>query len=1018
VKPLHLTIQAFGPFADEQVLDFKDLAGHDFFLIHGPTGAGKTSILDAMSFALYGETSGGLREPRDMRSHFADPSLSTRVVFEFELGEKIYRVERSPEQQVPRQKGGGFKKQSAIANLWEIRGGKAQPLATEKPSAVDAKVVELMGFKAGQFRQVVVLPQGQFQEFLLASSTERQAILQVLFQTGRYAEITEALAAGAQTLKDEIRGLLAESRQLLEQAGVPDRAELTAKLEGLDRSLAALREKRQIQETARDAAMNALQEGRRVQAMVEERDEAVRALESLRLRIPEIEAQKHRLERARRADQVAPFLLALKEAEGQVARLGEEAQTLAQEAREKEAALEQARLAQDQAERQESRREELRRTIVRLKELEPQLQLLDKAREEMRSAGRERLNLEADLQRLQRRLEKLGTDLAEYHARHLARQAEAGRADALEFQLQQDKKLRRNREEADRIQAELRLAEAEFKATEETRRARETEFQAARQNLELLRRHWESGQAAFLAEALKHSGGPCPVCGSKSHPHLATPPGSLPTEVELKTAQERFQQAEYLLNRATVTTHQRITDQEKLKSRLETFLETLGDHASLSSETLAAHETEHRQALEIARQAQAELPFLSEKIRSTEDERVKGEASLKELQAQCSATQGREASARGAVEALQGSLLAELRAPGALSTRLGQATESLEALERQLAEARQFRESAASAALEARTRLESQQRQLEEAARTAGQRSTALDQALADGRFRDASDFESARRNPEAQADLEAEVRLHGEGMAAAEARHQRALEAAEDRVAPDLARLEADLNTSQSALATTDEELGRGMADRETLDRTARTLDDKQQESAGKERRWGLLGRLAKVARGEEGAKVSFERFVQGAILDEVLASASMRLMHMSRNRYSLRRAAGTTDLRRGGGLDLEVPDAHTGRARAASTLSGGEGFQASLALALGLSDVVQRHAGGVKLNTVFVDEGFGSLDAEALDLALETLNELKHGGRLVGIISHLDEVKQRIPARLELMPTPSGSRAAFRFV
>jgi len=136
-----------------------------------------------------------------------------------------------------------------------------------------------------------------------------------------------------------------------------------------------------------------------------------------------------------------------------------------------------------------------------------------------------------------------------------------------------------------------------------------------------------------------------------------------------------------------------------------------------------------------------------------------------------------------------------------------------------------------------------------------------------------------------------------------------------------------------------------------------------------------------------------------------------------MSRNRYSLRRASGNADLRKGGGLDLEVPDAHTGRARAASTLSGGEGFQASLALALGLSDVVQRHAGGVKLNTVFVDEGFGSLDPEALDLALETLNELKQGGRLVGIISHLEEVKQRIPARLEVLPAPRGSRAVFRF-
>ncbi len=169
-------------------------------------------------------------------------------------------------------------------------------------------------------------------------------------------------------------------------------------------------------------------------------------------------------------------------------------------------------------------------------------------------------------------------------------------------------------------------------------------------------------------------------------------------------------------------------------------------------------------------------------------------------------------------------------------------------------------------------------------------------------------------------------------------------------------------------------------------------------------------------MARGEEGDRVSFERFVQGAILDEVLISASERLRRMSKQRYALRRATVSTDLRKAGGLQLEITDSHTGRARAVSSLSGGEGFQASLALALGLSDVVQRHAGGIRLDTVFIDEGFGSLDSEALDLALRTLEDLNQGGRLVGLISHLEEVKARIPARLEVTPGPGGSHARFR--
>ena len=288
--------------------------------------------------------------------------------------------------------------------------------------------------------------------------------------------------------------------------------------------------------------------------------------------------------------------------------------------------------------------------------------------------------------------------------------------------------------------------------------------------------------------------------------------------------------------------------------------------------------------------------------------------------------------------------------------------------------------------------------------------------ALAEARFWERRDFERACLSPEEQERLEQEIRTHGDALAAAEDRHQRALAQAGNAPAPDLSALQSGFEEAMSKVRSLGEQLGRTRSDQEGLLRTRTILGAKQREASAKEHRYGILGRLARVARGEEGAKVSFERFVQGAILDEVLASASQRLLRMSKQRYGLRRAAGAGDLRRASGLELEITDTHTGRTRAASTLSGGEGFLASLALALGLSDVVQRHAGGVRLDTVFVDEGFGSLDQEALDLALRTLGELKQGGRLVGIISHLEEIKQRIPARLEVIPGPCGSRASFR--
>jgi exonuclease SbcC len=237
-----------------------------------------------------------------------------------------------------------------------------------------------------------------------------------------------------------------------------------------------------------------------------------------------------------------------------------------------------------------------------------------------------------------------------------------------------------------------------------------------------------------------------------------------------------------------------------------------------------------------------------------------------------------------------------------------------------------------------------------------------------------------------------------------------------EGMAVPDLPFLQIARDRAQARFSQAGEALGQAQSEQASLQRLATTLAALEVRQGAEERRHRAAANLARVARGEDGARVSFERYVQGALLDEVLVSASERLRRMSKQRYALQRATTGGDLRRAGGLELEITDSHTGRARAVSSLSGGEGFQASLALALGLSDVVQRHAGGIRLDTVFIDEGFGSLDSEALDLALRTLEELNQGGRLVGLISHLDDVKARISARLEVTPGPGGSHARFR--
>ena len=234
MRPLKLVMRAFGPYAQEQVLDFGVLEERSFFLIHGPTGAGKTSILDAICLALYGETSGGERKIRHMRSDHADPGVLTEVTFNFTLGVETYRVFRRPEQDRPKKRGSGMTKEPAKATIWKRTGVKRDEdegaVIAERWSRVNEEIERLLGFRSDQFRQVVVLPQGQFRKLLSAGSSERQQILEVLFQTGIYRQVEEALKDAADQTKTEVERLRGKKKEILERLGAETLVELEDKL--------------------------------------------------------------------------------------------------------------------------------------------------------------------------------------------------------------------------------------------------------------------------------------------------------------------------------------------------------------------------------------------------------------------------------------------------------------------------------------------------------------------------------------------------------------------------------------------------------------------------------------------------------------------------------------------------------------------------------------------------------------------------------------------------------------------
>jgi DNA repair protein SbcC/Rad50 len=873
MKPLVVTMQAFGPYAGLQTLDFADLNGIGFFLITGPTGAGKTTILDAMSFALYGETSGGLekdgaRSGAAMRSDHAHPDTLTEVHFDFSLGDDLYRVARTPEQQRPKVRGEGTTTHLQEATLWRLRRDGAGELVTDGAplasgwSKVTAKAEDVLGFRAEQFRQVVMLPQGRFQQFLEADSGQREQLLRALFETGRYADIERALHDEALALKRSAEKITTQRDEVLREAEVDDAEALADRCARLAVDHADACE--HAEQAARDdaCAQQALATGRQAALKLKERADAAAEVAALEARDADVLARRNELEAARRAVEVADVARQAAEAAAHLEKARTAAGNAEAAATAAAAAFAAAQAALETEVARTGERDHATAEVTRLKSFEDGARALVGAR--------------------------------------LVCDQTAGALDAC----------RRQTKQAD------------------------TAWTTARDRVAALEKHWGEAQAGLLADALAE-GQPCPVCGSTEHPAPAELPGEAPSQREVETARKAAAAALELRDAA----------REALRT------------------AEATHAAADARAVQRAESIPSEL------------------ADPEALAVAVTAASAQAKELTGAYEA------AVTAAHGCEVAASGKAAE---------------RDAAAAA--------------LQQAVERAASADALFAQRLESCGFSTTDDLAAATRSPRAVDELAALVKAHEDATLKAAERYRVADEAAVGLEAPRLEDLEEAATQTSEASGAAHEAAATLKAHAAAAEKQLTRLHTLETEAEGVAGRYESIGRLADVAAGRSGRRISFQSYVLGAFLDDVLVAASERLRLMSKNRYALDRTEERSGRRQSAGLDLVVYDAWTGVARAVSTLSGGEKFMAALSLALGLAEVVQAFAGGIRLETVFVDEGFGSLDDESLDLAISSLESLNAGGRLVGIISHVSELRERIDARLEITADKSGSHAAFR--
>ncbi len=917
MRPLKLTLSAFGPYAGRTELDLDKLGRQGLYLITGDTGAGKTTIFDAVTYALYGEASGMNREPSMFRSKYAKPEMPTEVELTFAYGGKTYTVKRNPEYERPKARGEGSTTQKAEAELHYPDGR-----IVTKQRDVDQAIREIMGINRSQFMQISMIAQGDFLKLLLASTEERKAIFRQIFQTQLFQSLQEKLKRDAGSLNDQCNAARNSLTQFINGVEADELDVLSLEVS-----------------KAKAGALPVADVMILLEKLIEKDTAAETGLEK---RKEEIDRQ-------------------LEKINGNLGRI--EAQEKAKEAVEKN--------------RQELLEEEQRHGV-----LQTELDAQREAVPETEQAADERSKLEAELPRydalemLGREIGKAQGELREKETEHEEKSGEnesgAKAITALKKELEdladageEKQKLSSRKEKLDARKKEidgLLASLSEYARGNKALQALQKEYaelsdasQAATADYESKNKAFLDEQAGIIAETLEE-GKPCPVCGSLDHPHCAKKSAHAPTESQLKKAKTEAEAAQH-------AARQKSEECAAAKVKLDTQSESIRERLK-ELELDCALDDAGAELQSALRELEKELELLSASIHA-EDVRIARKAGLEKEIPQREKTL---AAQKQAIEELANSI-AGLRAE--ILSKTGQREKEAGSLRfdsKQKAEVR---------IRELDTLIGKRKEQLKKAEEAFN----ASDKKLGELRF--------AIKGLEEQLTERLELNKDAE--------NQKKTELTEERKESD--------------------QKAKTLSTRLSANRAAwKNIEGKASELDGLEKRYAWVKALSNTANGNISGKekIMLETYIQMTFFDRIIARANTRFMVMSGGQYELKRRREAENKQSQSGLDLNVIDHYNGTERSVKTLSGGESFKASLSLALGLSDEIQASAGGVRLDTMFVDEGFGSLDEESLDQAMKALSGLAEGDRLVGIISHVAELKNRIDKQIVVTKEQSGGSRA----
>lgn len=1041
MRPIKLTISAFGPYASKQVIDFEELKGRNIFVISGKTGAGKTTIFDAISYALYGEASGESRETDSLRSHFADDNTETYVELEFELRGERYIVNRVPKQKKKRVRGDGYTEKTADATLI-LPDGKV----ITKVKNVTDKIIEILGITREQFKQIVMLAQGEFKKLLLADSVEREGIFRKIFNTYDFEKIQAELKDKAANLSKNrtkskhemeinLKNIKGEHDIVIDE--YVDFPLVIEKLKDL------LERDNNIYKTLNEEGKevdNNLQVKNQEKAIIEtnnnlikEKEIITKALEELLSKEDEYKNKSKTIIDGKNAKEVKYIEDKLIETTKKLTKREEDYNLSLKNIDSLKLKQEEANKLLQIEESKECDREKLSVEINNLNKLEEKIIELDSLNNKVMH-----LKQSAENSKLQIINNKKETEeLKKYKEEKELQLKDIATLETKKVELESD--IKAKNKTLDEVRELFKVIRS-FQNTyiEHNNKAKEykefeVEYKKVKENYEKMDDLYKKEQAGILASKLQENE-PCPVCGSTNHPNKATIKENLkiPTKEELKVAKEN-------LDKLEKENLEKINNLTTLNSNKTTYLEQVNNHLSMLSATLNIDKTFNSETAKVVKNLGTELKSVIDKLK---DELLKvidkislKEKIEKELNLITTTINEREQSLIK-LEECEKNYTTELTQNitkideykkeipenitdlKTLNNLIEVKTKELNISKEKLAKLRLENENLAKKLEGENSTSKEINKSIEELKLEIANNQTNFNEAIKEQGFDNIQTYEDAKLQISMVESLEKEVENYNSELKLTKAKQEDIINKTKDIVFMDITTIDEEIRSIQNnkkELESKLRELHAIIVGNKTVLKNVENLNIEFKEI---EEEYKVVGELADLANGKKAPYISFERYILASYFEDIIEAANIRLEKMTGDRFSLIRKTSKSKGAGQKGLELEIYDNYTDSSRDVSSLSGGESFKASLSLALGLSDIVQSNAGGVSLDTMFVDEGFGTLDPQSLDNAIDSLLELQRGGRLVGIISHVEELKERIDAKLEVTSTSKGSKVEFNIL